>query len=111
MADAATVVCSFCGQTKEQAAVMIGVPAPHFICDQCVPRAHAVIADPGQRASTPIGTIEQAAGAAGTLPCCFCGQSRDRAGAMASAGHTRICGQCLDLCDEILSEVPPPPSR
>jgi ATP-dependent protease Clp ATPase subunit len=111
MADAANVVCSFCGQTKDQAAVMIGVPAPHFICDRCVPRAHAAIADPDQTASTSIGTIEQIAGNAGTLRCCFCGTGGDRAGAMASAGHTRICGQCLDLCDEILSEVPPLASR
>ena len=111
MPDGRHIVCSFCGQTKEQAKVMIGVPAPHFICDQCVPRAHGVIAEPGQTASTPIGTIELVADEAGTLRCCFCGNARDRVGAMASAGPTRICGQCLDLCDEILSEVPPLATR
>ena len=31
--------------------------------------------------------------------------------AMASAGDVRICNECLELCDEILSEEPSVPSR
>ena len=112
MADAGNIVCSFCGQTKEQATVMIGVPGTQiFICDLCVRRAQRVIAEPGQTASTAIATIQPVADAARDERCCFCAKYRDRVAAMASTGDIRICDQCLDLCDEILSEVPPLASR
>lgn len=91
---------------------MIGVPGTRiFICDPCVRRAQQVIAEPGQTASTPIATIQQVADAARDDRCCFCSKYRDRVAAMASTGDMRICDQCLDLCDEILSEVPPLASR
>jgi ATP-dependent protease Clp ATPase subunit len=100
--------CSFCGKSKKQVKVMIG--APHgYICDGCVSRAHAVIAEPGGTASTPIAAIQQISDEAGAQPCGFCGKRRHQVAAMASAGDTRICNECLELCDEILSEVPPVP--
>ena len=100
--------CSFCGKSKKQVKVMIA--APHgYICDRCVSRAHAVTAEPGGTASTPIATIQQASDEAGAQQCSFCGKHRPQVAAMASAGDTRICNECLGLCDEILSEVPPVP--
>jgi ATP-dependent protease Clp ATPase subunit len=102
--------CSFCGKNKEQAEVMIGVPQA-YICDQCVSRVHAVMAELGGTASTPIATIGQVSAGAGEQRCRFCGKSRHQVAATASAGDTRICNECLELCDEVLSEVPPVPSR
>jgi hypothetical protein len=67
---------------------MIGGAHAH-ICDQCVSRAHAVMADHGAQR------------------CGFCDKRRDHVGAMASAGQSQICDECLELCDEILSDIPP----
>ena len=90
--------------------MLIGVPQV-YICDQCVSRAEAVIAEPGRAASTPIATIQRADGEAGAEGCAFCRKHRHQVAAMASAGDARICNECLELCDEVLSEVPAGPSR
>jgi ATP-dependent protease Clp ATPase subunit len=95
--------CSFCGKSQKQVKVLIAVPPAH-ICDGCVSRAHAVIAEPGRTASTPIATIYQVSDEGGAEQCSFCGKPRDQVAAMASAGDARICNECLVLCDEILSE-------
>ena len=102
--------CSFCGKSKKQVEVLIGVPQV-YICGRCVSHAHAVIAEPGRTASTPIATLQHVSDAAGAGQCSFCGKRRHQVAAMGSAGGTRICNECLELCDEILSEVPPVPSR
>jgi ATP-dependent protease Clp ATPase subunit len=105
--------CSFCGKTQKQVKKLIagtaGVSA--YICDGCVNRAHTVIAEPGRTAATPIATIQLVNDAAGAEPCSFCGKRLDQVAAMAWAGDRRICDQCLELCDRILSEEPPIPLR
>jgi ATP-dependent protease Clp ATPase subunit len=98
--------CSFCGTSKPQVKVLIG-GSHGYICDQCVSRAHAVIAGPGRTASTPVATIQQVRAEAGAQQCSFCGMRSHRVADMASAGDMRICNECLALCDEIVSEVPP----
>jgi len=97
--------CSFCGKSQKQVKVLIGAP-PAYICDGCVSRAHAVIAEPGRMASTPVATIQQVSDEAGAQQCSFCGKRRQQVAAMAAAADTRVCGECLELCDEIVSEVP-----
>jgi hypothetical protein len=67
--------------------------------------------EPGQTVSTPIAAIQQVTHEVGTEACSFCGKHRYQVSAMASAGDTRICDECLELCDEIFSEEPPVPSR
>jgi ATP-dependent protease Clp ATPase subunit len=100
------LLCSFCGKSQKQVIKLIA--GPHaFICDGCVGRAHAVIAEPGQTARTPIATIEQVSDEAGTVQCSFCGKRRHQVAAMTSAHDRRICDECLELCDEILSDEPP----
>lgn len=90
---------------KEPKQVRKLIAGPHgFICDGCVTGAHTVIGEPGRTVSTPIATIQQVTHAAGTQECSFCGKHRARVVAMASAGDMRICDECLELCDEILSE-------
>jgi ATP-dependent protease Clp ATPase subunit len=101
--------CSFCGTGQQQAEKLIGVP-PVYICDGCVDRAHAVIAGQGHPVSTPIATIQPVGAEARAQQCGFCGKQRHQVAGMASAGDTRIiCDECLDLCDQILSEEPPLP--
>jgi len=67
-------------------------------------RVHTVLAVPGRTASTPIARIQQVGDEPGAGQCSFCEKARYRVAAMASAGTTRICNECLELCDEIVSE-------
>jgi ATP-dependent protease Clp ATPase subunit len=97
------LTCSFCGKNQKQVKKLIAGPDA-YICDGCVGRAHAVIAEPGRTAATPIATIQLANDDGGAGECGFCGKDRDQVGAMASAGDRRICVECLGLCDGILRE-------
>jgi ATP-dependent protease Clp ATPase subunit len=102
--------CSFCGKTQKQVKKLIA--GPHaYICDGCLGRVHTVIAEPGRTASTPIATIQQVSDKAGAQQCSFCQKRRDQVAAMASAGDKRICNECLELCDEIVSEESSAPSQ
>ena len=104
--------CSFCGKSQKQVKKLIAGPSA-YICDGCMRRVHTVLAAPGRTASTPIARIQQVGDEPGAGQCSFCGKARDRVAAMASAGTTRICNECLALCDEIVREEPeeqkPPP--
>ena len=101
--------CSFCGSDQKQVENLIA--GPHgYICDGCVSSAHTVLAGPGRTAGTPIATIRRVGHETGTQ-CSFCGKHRHEVAAMASAGDTRICDECLGLCDEVLKDEPPVPPR
>jgi ATP-dependent protease Clp ATPase subunit len=100
--------CSFCGKSQKQVKKLIA-GSNAYICDGCVSRVHVVIAGPGRTASTPIATIQLVRDEAEAEQCSFCGKHRHQVAAMASAGDRRICDECLELCDEILSEEPPIP--
>ena len=96
--------CSFCGKSQKQVEKLIAGPGV-YICDGCVSRAQAVMAEPGRTASTPIATIQQVSDEAGAEQCSFCGKHRHQVAAMASAGDTRtICDECLGICDEVLND-------
>ncbi|HET9142426.1 MAG TPA: ClpX C4-type zinc finger protein [Actinophytocola sp.] len=58
-----------------------------YICDRCVARAQHT--DP--------------APAAGLLECSFCGKAPGTA--LFAGPDVRICGECLQLCEEILAAV------
>jgi ATP-dependent protease Clp ATPase subunit len=94
--------CSFCGRSQKQVKKLIAGPAG-YICDDCMRRAQAVIAEPGRTASTATATIEQVSAETGAEQCSFCGKHRHQVAAMAAAGDTRICDECLELCDEIVT--------
>jgi len=101
----ALLSCSFCGKNQKQVKKLIAGPGV-YICDLCIRGVHAVIAQPGRTASTPIATIQQVSHEGGAEQCGFCGKHRHQVTAMASAGDARICNECLKLCDEIMSEEP-----
>ena len=104
------LLCSFCGKSQTQVKKLI--VGPHGgICDGCVSGAHTVTGEPGRTAGTPIAVIEQVTREAEAVECSFCGKHRSQVAAMASAGDTRICDECLELCDEILTEEPPMTAR
>jgi hypothetical protein len=61
-----------------------------YICDGCVSRAHAVIAEPCRTAPTPIATIQIVNDEAGAERCSFCGKRRDqRTGTPVSSNRPR----------------------
>jgi ATP-dependent protease Clp ATPase subunit len=95
--------CSFCGKRQKQVKKLIAGPSA-YICDGCMRHVHTVLAAPGQAVSTPIARIQPVEDGPGAGQCSFCGKPRDRVAAMASAGTTRICNECLALCDEIVRE-------
>jgi ATP-dependent protease Clp ATPase subunit len=95
--------CSFCGQDRRQVKALIAGPGV-FICDVCIDRVHEVLAVTGRTASTPIALIQQVNDETRTERCSFCGKSRHRVSAMASAGDTRICNECLQQCRDIRRE-------
>jgi hypothetical protein len=95
--------CSFCGKNQKQVKTLIAGPYA-YICDRCMDRVRPVLAGVGKTASTPIATIRQVSDEAGAEQCSFCGKGRHRVAAMAAAGDSRICNECLSLCDEIVTE-------
>ena len=105
------LACSFCGKSQKQVTKLIAGPGV-YICDGCVSRTHAVTAGHGYTASTSIATIQQVSDEVGAEQCSFCGKHRYQVAAIASAGYTRtICDECLELCEETLSDEPPVPRR
>ncbi len=99
----ALLSCSFCGKHQKQIKKLIAGSHAR-ICDRCIDRVHTVLADAGKTASTPIATIGRLSDEVSDARCSFCAKGRDRVEAMAVAGEARICNECLDLCDEIVSE-------
>lgn len=131
--------CSFCGSSQSQVEHLIA-GTQVYICDRCVSRALAVIAEQGQAASTPIATIEQVS-TEDQVQCSFCGKHRHKVQAMAAAALISpgavdpgpdalrgqcdrdeglalppgdlpaVCDECLELCDEITAGELDEPSQ
>jgi ClpX C4-type zinc finger len=95
--------CSFCGKHQKQVKKLIAGPDV-YICDRCIDRVRTVLAAPGTTASSPVATIRQLTDQTGDGWCSFCGKDRHQVEAMAAASDARICNECLDLCDEIISD-------
>jgi len=94
--------CSFCGRTAEKVKTLIAGPGV-YICDRCIPVASQTIAT-GEPAGPPSAVIEPVAVEDTAEKCSFCGKRRYQVAAMASAGATRICDECLRQCLEIVTE-------
>jgi hypothetical protein len=106
--------CAFCGSDGDRAPRLVAGPGL-FICDDCVELAAEVVAEGGQRRTerTLLVAVDPDHRKA---RCSFCGKRRPEADGMAHAPlrpavgklarrdqGVRICGDCLRLCDEILT--------
>jgi ATP-dependent protease Clp ATPase subunit len=78
--------CSFCGRPQKRVPKLIAGPGV-YICSDCV-----ALARTWPPAPHPGRT------------CSFCGTWAPGQGHLAVKGSTAICGECLDLCDEIIAE-------
>ena len=107
--------CSFCGREQRGVKKLVAGPGV-FICERCVAVVTGVLAT-GQPATTPIATIEGVDMDAMRDRCSFCGKRRHEVAGLALArgtaggcgkrkfaGDVHICGECLNLCREILAE-------
>src|SRR6266567_4555024 len=95
--------CSFCGKHQKQVKKLIAGSSA-FICNGCIDRVHTVLAATGKTVSTPIATIKRVSDANREVRCGFCGKRRRQVEAMAAAHEARICNECVDLCDEIVTD-------
>jgi ATP-dependent protease Clp ATPase subunit len=98
--------CSFCGSSQQQVEHLIA--GPHvYICDRCVGRARMVITGQSYTASTPIARMRQVSPEDQAARCSFCGKHRHKVAAMAAGApgdQLTVCDECLELCDEIISD-------
>jgi ClpX C4-type zinc finger len=88
------LTCSFCGRTQHEATKLIAGPGV-MICDSCV-----AIAGPVSR----VGTADPPFVVGAESQCSFC-TKWPRPDLLVATDRTfSICGECLDLCDEIINE-------
>jgi hypothetical protein len=104
--------CSFCGRSREECAKLIAGPGV-FICERCVAQASRLAADAKvDRAEAPM-LVEPSGSQA---KCSFCGKQARQVRRLVASGlasapggkfgqGTRICDECLVLCEEILAET------
>jgi hypothetical protein len=109
--DPSLLTCTFCGRHQKQVKKLIAGPGA-YICDHCTGLARNVISS-GEPANLEGGWLNAVPGQEEQLrvPCSFCGKYRRQvAGLAISTAQTErkvpatICNECLDLCDEIITE-------
>ncbi len=93
--------CSFCRKPARDLRNLIAGPRVH-ICDHCVALGRRVVkghrdAADGRRA---LALIDSAA----RQRCSFCGKLGKGDRRIVSGAGARICGDCLDYCDDIVRE-------
>jgi hypothetical protein len=94
--------CSFCGTGQRATKRLVAGPNV-FICHSCVALAAGVVAAGGEAANERVRL--EAVGRDAASSCSFCGKAaaRVRHRLVAGPGVT-ICGECVDLCREIIAE-------
>jgi hypothetical protein len=109
--DPLLLACSFCGKQQHEVRKLIAGPGV-YICDPCIALAENVISS-GDPADTELGTMNALPAHATRLKCSFCGKDRRQADGLAvmpavtlerTSASAAICSECLDLCDEIITE-------
>lgn len=105
------LACTFCGRHQAQVKKLIAGPRV-YICDKCTDLARHVIIS-AEPAATPAGELAAVPEAQARARCSFCGKYRPQAPGMAGIpagipgkppGIATICTECLDLCDEIITD-------
>jgi ClpX C4-type zinc finger len=104
--------CSFCGRSRECAKLIAGPGV--FICERCVVRASRLAADAAVDDRAEVPMLVEASDS--QFKCSFCGKGARQARRVVASGlasapdgkfgrGTRICDECLVLCEEILAET------
>ena len=107
--------CSICGRSREECAKLIAGPGV-FICERCVARAGGLAA--GAAVEDGAEVPMRLEPLASEVRCSFCGKEARQVRHLVASGlaaapdgkfgqGTRICNECLALCEEILAESSP----
>lgn len=108
------LACTFCGRHQAQVKKLIAGPSV-YICDRCIDLVRHVIIS-AEPATTPVGEVNAVPEVQARARCSFCGKYRPQIAGMAGIptetpgkppGIAAICTECLDLCDEIITEELP----
>jgi hypothetical protein len=94
-------VCTFCGRPPGEVSKLIAGPNV-YVCDACVAQAEQVVAGTPKTPSLFFLSRGNARSA-----CSFCGERREPGRPVVTRGESNVCGDCLRLCREILSERAP----
>jgi hypothetical protein len=92
--------CSFCGRSDAEVDKLIAGPGI-FICDECVTLVRRVT-DQSVSAETMLTRLDRLPPES-TLKCNFCGKARSHVTTMVAGNRFSICGECIQLCEEILA--------
>ena len=94
-------VCTFCERPPSEVGKLIAGPNV-YICDACVGRAER---DTGGRSRARSGGGFFVPAKEGTRGrCAFCGKRRARQRPLLTGPNANICGECMQLCRQILSD-------
>jgi hypothetical protein len=107
--------CSFCGRSPEQCAKLIAGPGI-WICDACVARATGLVRGAVATDLEQVPLVVEPPHSQAT--CSFCGKQVEQVRQLVVSGRasapggkfgqgSRICDQCLALCEEILAQTAP----
>jgi hypothetical protein len=94
--------CSFCNISANDTRQLVAGPGV-YICDGCIGAARAVV-DSAQPAKGPRSVLLRPA-VAEDHECAFCSKSPQHVDSMVKGGRGRICGECLQLCEDIIQEA------
>jgi ATP-dependent protease Clp ATPase subunit len=94
--------CSFCNISATDARHLIAGPAV-YICEGCVVAARTV-ADSASPAKGPRQVVLRPAHTE-DHECAFCSKAPQHVESMVKGGRGRICGECLQLCEDIVAEA------
>jgi len=96
-----TLSCAFCGASQENVGKLIAGPGV-AICDGCARLALDLLV----AGESDGGSLRLVGGdPRDRFRCSFCGKRSRRVGHLVTgSGGVNICGECLDLCNEILRE-------
>jgi len=96
------LACSFCGMGKDQGRRLVAGPGV-AVCDRCVGSALEVVVDGACR--EPGLRLVDGGGREQAWACSFCRKPLRRVGRLVRGrGGIHVCGECLDLCTEILRD-------
>jgi hypothetical protein len=103
--------CTFCGKQQNEVRKLIAGPGV-YICDSCIDLAGTVVSS-GQAARTEFGAMIALPEGQARVRCAFCGKDRGQASGLAvmpavtvgrTSANAAICSECLNLCNEIITE-------
>lgn len=99
-------VCTFCERPPSEVASLVAGPNV-FVCDGCIGRAERAASE-----GTNAGADFRKMGDEKTkLKCSFCGKPKTRARVLIVNKRARVCGECLGICRQILTDQKPRPAR